>query len=79
MREEIKVKENGSLYFEKELPEKLKENIMFRVVIESGEFSLVKDIIGAVPNELIKVNEKDYLLKNIEIQDKLIFTIEPIN
>ena len=79
MREEIKIKENGNLYFEKELPEKLKENIMFRVLIESGEFSLIKNIIGAVPKDIIKVNEKDYLLKNIEIQDKLIFTIELLN
>ena len=47
MREEIKIKENGNLYFEKELPEKLKENIMFRIMIESGEFSLIENIIGA--------------------------------
>lgn len=76
MNEEIKVKQDGSLYFEKELPEELKENIMFRVIIEVGEFSLVKNIIGAMPDEIIRVNEKDYLLVNIEIKDKLLFTIK---
>lgn len=79
MKEEIKTKENGDLYFEKEIPENLKSNIMFRILIESGEISLVKNIIGASPNDLIKINEKDYLLKNIEIvEDKLIFSIRKV-
>ena len=79
MKEEIKVKDNGNLYFEKQLPENLKGNIMFRVLIESGDFSLIKNIIGAVPNDIIKVNEKDYILENIEIiKNHLVFTIKEV-
>jgi len=79
MKEEIKVKDNGNLYFEKQLPENLKGNIMFRVIIESGDFSLIKNIIEAVPNDIIKVNEKDYILENIEIiKNHLVFTIKEV-
>ena len=76
MNEQIKTNENNELYFEKEIPVKLKDNIMFKVMIECKEFTLIKNIIGAIPNDKIKVNNRDYLLVDIRIENSLIFIIK---
>ena len=76
MTEEIKINENKELYFEKQIPDNMKDNTMFRVMIECKEFTMFKSIVGAIPNDYIKVNDKDYLLVDIRIDNSLIFIIK---
>ena len=76
MTEEIKINENKELYFEKQIPDNMKDNTMFRVMIECKEFTMLKNIVGAIPNDYIKINDKDYLLVDIRIENSLIFIIK---
>ena len=76
MTEEIKINKNKELYFEKQIPDNMKDNTMFRVMIECKEFTMLKSIVGAIPNDYIKVNDKDYLLVDIRINNSLIFIIK---
>lgn len=62
-----------------DIPENLKDNIMFRVIIEQKEFSLIENKIGVKFNVPIKLCEKDVIVKDLEIQNgKLVFHIEEL-
>lgn len=62
-----------------DIPDNLKNNIMFRVIVENKEFSLIGNKIGVLFNKPTKLNETNVIIRDLETKDdKLIFTIEEI-
>lgn len=62
-----------------DIPSELKNNIMFRVIIEEKEFSLIEEKMGLKFNEPTVLNNTNVIIKDLEIDnDKLIFTIKEI-
>lgn len=64
---------------EMDIPDNLKDNIMFKVIIESKEFSLIEDRLGVKFNIPIILNAHRVIIRDLEIEDNsLKFTIEEI-
>ena len=62
-----------------DIPGNLKDNIMFKVIIESKEFSLIEDRLGVKFNIPIILNAHRVIIRDLEIEDNsLKFTIEEI-
>lgn len=62
-----------------DIPDNLKDNIMFKVIIEAKEFSLIEDKLGVKFNIPIIMNENRVIIRDLEIEDnRLKFTIEEI-
>lgn len=59
------------------IPENLKNNIMFKVIIEEKEFSLIENQLGFKIGDKIKMAGRECIVTDIDIDDdNLIFTIE---
>lgn len=62
-----------------DIPDDLKDNIMFKVIIEEKEFSLIEDKIGVKFNTKTIMSGNDVIVRDLEIENnKLIFTIEEL-
>ena len=62
-----------------DIPDNLKDNIMFKVIIESKEFSLIEDRLGVKFNIPIILNGHRVIIRDLETEDNsLKFTIEEI-
>lgn len=62
-----------------DIPDNLKDNIMFKVIIEAKEFSLIENKLGVKFNIPIIMSGNKVIVRDLEIKDnKLKFIIEEI-
>ena len=62
-----------------DIPDNLKDNIIFKVIIESKEFSLIENKLGVKFNIPTIMSGNKVIVRDLEIEDnKLKFTIEEI-
>jgi len=62
-----------------DIPAELKSNIMFRVIVEEKEFSLIENKIGVKFNVPTILSNEHVIIRDLEIVDnKLSFMIEEL-